>query len=1026
MFKSLRLKKKKDSIPKSSTPPPPSSSPSPTTKPSSRFSGKTSSITPKIYSGSSNLSKRFLLHEVSRYGITGQITAMAFDQTQSLLAVATSSNEVHVYGQQQIEVQFVLSKVGAYMVHLCFVKGIYLVCVDAKDTISVFSLHSKELLATFFAPNKITSVESDPTMDWLLIGLQNGITMIYDIDRDGVSPVEVPNLQKEQFFSGHGISPVVSIQWNPRNIGQILISYERVTLLYSFIEKTYKQHFVYELPIGAPGGDGKVSNTIRYPKVVQSLFHPNGLHILTVHEDNSLCFWDCNSGKLILARSLYETGVNIPNGMTNPQPANLCAPIVSVHWICAENPEYTQLLIAGGDFGSNKPISLTLIDLGGTPLYSVTSYEKMAKFYSIRSNQKIIPMPQHRSVARVLPVPRASPFFNGCHNPGIVLILLDNGEIETMLFPSGKITYKASLLPQSLSWMRPSATISTGASVPSKLWVGMMTSTYNKDSILRGGKSRKKQIRPYATRSALLTGHSNGSVRIWDASHAELDETSVFDINLSQILNKADADITHISYAADNSELAASCEGGEIVLFKFDVNKYYDPTGAKQMTARFNRFSVAAVNSLLVDVSDRAPSTLKDGFVPSTAIHANSGNVTALTNSNVGFVAAGFINGALLVVDRRGPAAIFFESINKYTKNSAYITSCEFGICAYEGDNYSSILMVCGTDSGEILTFKIVPGVSGRFSVDFCTAMQVLESSAVENINFVSVERNTSLRASINLMRELPAGTLLPGSVIVSGGTEVATFKPGSSKRSRMKPFKSSIASANTSYIAYSSKDNQRKTALVYILLSMTGDIKVYLAADMKEVKEMHLEFPVQSKFIKHSSVLENGDIILRVSASEAKLYSTVEDSGMKDDASKTDTLYIQGVSIPYRPYYNSLQRARGEAYVYKETLDKILGGNNDRPPSKYSESAISNGTLTLKPADDPVNKHSYSAPTRRGTKSGYSYSRALYKSIENGYDSLESTVNDVATAAGQTMTESLEASGTELAKGLFKSGFGI
>lgn len=96
-------------------------------------------------------------------------------------------------------------------------------------------------------------METDPTLDWVVIGLESGGIMIYDVDRDQMSDIRIENLQKGKFFPREKLSRVVSIQWNPRDIGTLLISYELVTVIYSFLEDDVKQSFIYELEEYAPG-----------------------------------------------------------------------------------------------------------------------------------------------------------------------------------------------------------------------------------------------------------------------------------------------------------------------------------------------------------------------------------------------------------------------------------------------------------------------------------------------------------------------------------------------------------------------------------------------------------------------------------------------------------------------------------------------------------------------------------------------------------------------------------------------------
>lgn len=284
--------------------------------------------------------------------------------------------------------------------------------------------------------------------------------------------------------------------------------------------------------------------------------------------------------------------------------------------------------------------------MGGTPLYTITSYDKMSNYYSNMTSQKLVPLPNKTPIVDVVPIARKSPFYAGCHDPAVVLLVLDDGCLETILYPSGSFTYKASLFPQSLSWARPETTAMVATSVPQKLWLGLLSSANNKDFILKGGMQAKKPARVHEYRSALATGHANGSVRLWDASFGELDDNSVFEVNLARVLNMgSNLSISDISFATDTLELSVATETGVVALFKFEVNQFYDPEHKnkdRDMEMRFRRFSIGSSKEMLIDVRDRSPETVRQGFMPSTVVNAQHGPTSALTNSNIGFVAIAY------------------------------------------------------------------------------------------------------------------------------------------------------------------------------------------------------------------------------------------------------------------------------------------------------------------------------------------------------------------------------------------------
>lgn len=992
----------------------------------------------KFTSTSNTMARLFSTNTVTRYGFNGKVTTVAFDQTQSLLALATDTGEIHVCGRQQVEHVFTPPE-RVTVKEMRFVKGIYLVVIDSKGTLIVLSLHSKKVLATNFLPAKVTCVETDPTLDWLLIGLQSGSFMIYDIDRDQMSFVRIENIQKSQFFPKERLSPVVSIQWNPRDIGTILISYELVTVIYSFLENDVKQSFVYELEANAPGGDLSMDyQTRRIPKTIQSLYHPNSLHVLTVHEDNSLVFWDANTGKLIQARTILDTDVNVPQPDLRKGKPEQPQQIKKVEWLCQSNPEYTSLLITQVPL-NNKPQhqSLTIIDLGGTPLYTITSYEKMSNYYANMEHQKLVPLPNKTPIVDVLPIARKSPFYAGCHDPAVVLLVLDDGCIETILYPSGSFTYKASLFPQSMSWARPQTTCMIATSVPQKLWLGLLSAANNRDFILKGGMQAKKPVRVHEFRSALATGHANGSVRLWDASYGELDDNSVFEISLGRVLNQgSNIAISDISFATDTLELAVGTETGVVVFFKFEVNQFYDPEHKhrdRQMEMKFRRFSIGSSQDVLIDVRDRSPETVRQGFMPSTIVNAKHGPISALTNSNIGFVGIGYQNGIFMIVDRRGPAVIYMQNVRGYPGiKGRKFTSLEFAIMEYGDDGYSSILVLAGTEVGELVIFKILPDSGGRFTVDFIEVKQTNDKHNILRIDAFDKTSGESCQATIAKMQDLSKGIRVNGMISITSESDLRLLSPGRSKEAH-KSTKTPIATSGISHITFINSVGQKQTLCVIIILEISGTIKVYSVPDMKEITTMMLPFPIQAQFIRESSILRNGDIMVRTGKFQAYLFSTVNQKAIglnknysQEKAESTDILYNPGLKIPWRPQVNSLQLARGTSYVTREQLDEILGSDK-RPPSKYEESEIAHGTIAVRKENSAPNspnmqnnEHAYTKPTssRRGRNSGYEYFRSVSRAVENQWDQVEDNFNEYATAIGQAMSDTMEDTSKDMMKG--------
>ena len=114
---------------------------------------------------------------MARYGINSQIGALAYDPVQSLLAVGTNesqygSGQVYVFGQKRVCVTLPMPKRSSVrLLQFCADK---LIVLNSKNDIVMFSLETRRALTTYSPPGRVTSLLTDPTLDYALIGLQNG------------------------------------------------------------------------------------------------------------------------------------------------------------------------------------------------------------------------------------------------------------------------------------------------------------------------------------------------------------------------------------------------------------------------------------------------------------------------------------------------------------------------------------------------------------------------------------------------------------------------------------------------------------------------------------------------------------------------------------------------------------------------------------------------------------------------------------------------------------------------------------
>lgn len=207
-------------------------------------------------------------------------STLAYDPIQSLLAVGTnesqySGGQIYIYGQKRVQHTFKLPRrASVKILQFCADK---LISIDSRNEITVWDLQNANILAQYNPPGVATVLCTDPMLDWAFIGLQNGEIVAYDLDREKVAPLRLPNFWRERSPRSR-IQAIVSMQLHPRDIGELLIGYTEGVVIYSFKQNRISKYFEYELPPGAPGGSYEpiTADTTRKPRVSSVAWHPTG------------------------------------------------------------------------------------------------------------------------------------------------------------------------------------------------------------------------------------------------------------------------------------------------------------------------------------------------------------------------------------------------------------------------------------------------------------------------------------------------------------------------------------------------------------------------------------------------------------------------------------------------------------------------------------------------------------------------------------------------------------------------------
>ncbi|CAI5760788.1 unnamed protein product [Candida verbasci] len=1034
--------------------------------------------------------KNFDIRLINQLGIPkNSIVAVAYDPVQSLLAISTKNNDVRVYGQLNVEVVFEFN-LKHPITYLKVVKGVYLACASPGSGLTILSLYSKKIIGTFSFPGSVTAAEADPSLDFLIFGLANGSIIFYDIDRCNLTPFRIDNLQKK-VMPKEKLSSVISIEWHPRDIGTLLIGYNQCAIVYSLVTNEIKSVLVYQLSKDHRAfqysqhilNNGKKKVFGKSKDIIVDLkeahYHPNGLHAVTIHVDNSIVFWDIASGSILEARTIFETGIHKPGpSLEIPELFN---PIETVKWVCADDPEDTKLIISGGDINTN---CLHILDFGYTLKYSITSLQKQGEFYANpQQGQRIIPISFYLNktneierITRIVPITEnGSPYFHNGHDPTYLLLISNLGQVYIVSFNQGSSDIGSTILPTSLSFINPPLSVMEVQQVFRMDWYSIMSHrvsqgvTSRTKTLLYGGAPvsltgvSKSIGHNDSVRNILITGHENALIRFSDVTKGEQsDIESVVQVSLKETLydygDLKSLRVTFVSCSFENRELLVGLANGEVVICKFGKNNVRNH--GIHTSKDYSECLIQHENgdAKLLDISSRISGsvTSSSAFLPVNLLQLNvPEEISFMKMSNVGFGAIGFKSGRLIICDiSRGPAIIYNQNIKDNLvsiQNSCHITCMEFSIMENAYDGYSSILLFVGTNGGgNFLVFKIQPMGNGGFEVVFVEKTTHLnhrssddnqENSNISQIIPINALDGSLAIANMTNFNKLSHGIKIPGFILVCSNKDVRILRTSKQKLAHKVIDDTCIKSAIINY---------REKGILLAILTKTGFIKFCSLPTLSDLFNIKIPKEIfnkltnsfESNLSNQSDFLSSGELFVRNSKTES-IYLSIYEKGKresKNDDNLTDALFNENAIIPPRPSASALSWAKGDiSYVSLQDLSLLIAGPNRKPP-KHKESEISYnispeanpqvnyGRKSQSPTNNLESSTSspYKQPVRKAQTQTSFGSKGFLNSLSSGLQGMEESVHEGLNSIGQSVNEGYENQKKDLYNSAIKSKFGF
>jgi hypothetical protein len=823
--------------------------------------------------------------------------------------------------------------------------------VDSKNELIIWDLNDAKKIASYAPPGVVTALVTDPMLDWALIALQNGEIIAYDLDREKLAPLRLPNFWRERNPRSRMYS-VVSMQLHPRDIGQLLIGYMEGAVIYSFKQCRAIKYFEYEVPVGAPGGDSEPLSmaNARKPRLTQAFWHPTGTFIGTAHEDASLVFWDPKDGRIVMARTLTDTHVDRPGTHSTsfgntPGTFAVKEPFVKIAWCCKENPDDTGILVAGGVPITLPQKGMNFLELGPTPVYATSTWPILTSYFEAK-RQHLLPTPPGAEIVDFCLIPRTSPHFAGAQDPIAIIALLTSGELITLSFPSGHPISPTNQLHPSIGFVHPFVTSFAVSAIDRERWLGMTENRQQGPPLLRGGVEGIKPLKRYEARNIVQMAHGDGTVRLWDAGHAdELENSASLQVDLARALDRfEDVCITVMSMAGHTGELGVGTATGEAVIYRWGGNKF---SGREETTPTEIQTGGITI------ISARAEPSLKEGLQPYVLYDMKKGPISALKMSDVGFVGVGSEDGTFSILDLRGPAVIFSSNVTDFMKSDKrgsfikkgssssstrpdFAVVVEFGVLTLEGDNYSSIACFVGTNLGKLATFKILPQQNGGYTAQYVGAISCADR--VISITPIVSDTGKTAAATTAALAGLRNGQQTHGSLVVGKlfflyeslwlttlvtQSEARIFKPATAKGAH-KAWDQFLcdAAAVTEFVGRG-----------HVLFGVFGDgtTRAYSIPTLKEIGMSRLDMFDKTRM--HSTIATaSGGLLGWTGPSEIAILS-VWGTGQSLPRSQ-DKLFNPQALVPPRPTISNVQWLSGTQYVSPTDLDLLIGGP-DRPPSK-------------------------------------------------------------------------------------------
>lgn len=903
----------------------------------SKLFGRSAGDFPDLSEGFDRSAIRF--DDFGRYGINGKVLCSSCDQVQSLLALGIDTGLVYVLGQDGVEVVYKIpSNQPAQHISL---QRTHLTVLDARNALYSWNIDDRAStpVASHYVRGVVMTIYAEPALDWLFLGMKDGSIIVWDTEAEQLNTeFRIKNLyfekqeedrmmEYEHAMPRFHVSPVVSIQMHPTNLGILLIGYPDGAVLYSVKQGVVKSYF--EINAFRPR-----------PHLKCATFSPDGQVVLTGYDNGLFAFFDLRDPDLpVQLRTLGEVDVT-----SSLRSLDLPDPIHDVLWACRENdPSDTFLLIAGGSPDGLKGV--TLLDYGKLPARPTD----WSRYFATPARQRIFPNEPHEEVVGLQGLGAASPFYNN-HAPKAVQLINLSGRVSTLVAQSGSPVLASEIHP-TLRFVDPPVSTISLVDVNRDVFQGLETpirSARMVPPLLIGGAPAKRRLRSFDSRTLMYSLHGT-VVRISDISHVELADPPFLEIDMAVMLPGERPTQVY----ASAKEIVVVHESGAVSLHTLALDgsdriaegpyKVLDDRGGLPSP-------VAQAQNWLFPIDDGGDSSGSYGAVsPNYLLRTRQGEVSSAHISEVGFVVVCYTSGLFCVVDMRGPAVIFASDASHVAdkvkdkslfRRSSHVPTAaknEFAtsstLLAQNIEGRLALVVVLGTSSGRILRYEILREQNGTFSLILLDIHPSETASAVQSILGCSSTGRTTGATGLDL-RDLQSTVDHQDALIVLTRAAVHGFVGPKRKAYRAELRQGAVREAGLVRLHGS------VPAVVLVVVTPTGVVEVFSVPQLKFIGTGKLP-----TFDQESSlpirIAENGDIVAPTAKAELGLFNIFGNGvGLRDVP--PDALY-DATKQPAiaRPVITTWAWLTGTQYVKPADFDLILTGGAPRPLSQKARERL-------------------------------------------------------------------------------------